>query len=267
MSELAIETRDLTRSFGRRVAVDHLNLRVVRGTTYGFLGQNGAGKTTTIRLLLGLLRPSAGDVLLNGERLTPARRGLLREVGALVETPSLYPHLTGEENLDVTRRLLALPVRRVHDVLETFGLTKDARRAVRTYSTGMRQLLALALAWLGQPRLLVLDEPAGSLDPGATRKLRACCLEASLPPASGRSWCTSIHGRSRRPRWRGCGRSTPIAGWSPCGALPAAPSSPHLVVWTCRAASSTDLGAGLQRNTQHRRSFIAHPVRAPRCHP
>src|ERR1700694_5290308 len=106
----AIETHNLTRSFGGQIAVDRLSLTVPHGAIYGFLGPNGAGKTTTIRLLLGLLRPTSGSMLLNGEPVTGERCNLLRGVGALVETPSLYPNLTGEENLDVTRRLLNLPV-------------------------------------------------------------------------------------------------------------------------------------------------------------
>ncbi len=172
-SSLAIETHDLTRTFGSRLAVDRLALGVPRGAIYGFLGPNGAGKTTTIRMLLGLLRPSGGRILINGEPFMRDRRDLLRGVGAMVESPSVYPHLTGEENLEVTRRLLDAPTARVQEVLDLFGLTKDAGRPVRTYSTGMRQLLGLALAWIGRPSLLILDEPTSSLDPAATRKLRA----------------------------------------------------------------------------------------------
>jgi ABC-type multidrug transport system ATPase subunit len=169
---LAIETHQLTRSYGARFAVDRIDLAVPRGAIYGFLGPNGAGKTTTIRLLLGLLRPGSGEILLNGQPFSRDRRGLLRGIGALVEAPSLYPHLTGEENLEITRRLLDVSRSRVPEVLDLFGLTQDARRPVSTYSSGMRQLLGLALAWLGDPRLLVLDEPTNSLDPAATRKLR-----------------------------------------------------------------------------------------------
>jgi ABC-2 type transport system ATP-binding protein len=168
----AIETRGLTRRFGARAAVHSLALSVPQGCIYGFLGPNGAGKTTTIRLLLGLLRPNGGDIFLYGERFTWERRDLLREVGALVETPSLYPHLTGRENLDLTRRILGLPAARVEESLGLTGLSADADREVRTYSLGMRQRLGLALAWLGQPRLLMLDEPANGLDPGGTRELR-----------------------------------------------------------------------------------------------
>ncbi|MGH9409605.1 MAG: ABC transporter ATP-binding protein [Vicinamibacterales bacterium] len=168
----AVETAGLTRRFGPRLAVDDVDLQVPQGSVYGFLGPNGAGKTTTIRMLLGLLRPTRGDVIIYGERLKPSAWHLLRQVGALVEGPSLYPHLTGEENLEVTTRLLGLPRAAVARALERFELTLDARRLVRTYSSGMRQLLALAQAWLAEPRLLVLDEPTNSLDPAATRKLR-----------------------------------------------------------------------------------------------
>lgn len=168
----AIETRALTRRFGSRAAVRSLELSVPQGCIYGFLGPNGAGKTTTIRLLLGLLHPSEGDILLHGEPFTSERRDLLRDVGALVEPPSLYSHLTGRENLDLTRRLLGLPVARVEESLELTGLCADAGRVVPTYSLGMRQRLGLALAWLRKPRLLILDEPANGLDPAGTRESR-----------------------------------------------------------------------------------------------
>jgi len=169
---LAIESRGLTRTFESCTAVNGLELQVPRGIIYGFLGPNGAGKTTTIRLLLGLLRPTSGTILLNGELLTQERRELMRGIGALVETPSLYPHLTGQENLEVTRRILKLPRSRVADTLALFGLTADANRVVRAYSLGMRQRLGLALAWLGEPSLIMLDEPANGLDPAGTRELR-----------------------------------------------------------------------------------------------
>ena len=169
---LAIESRGLTRTFGSCTAVNGLELRVPRGIIYGFLGPNGAGKTTTIRLLLGLLRPTSGTILLNGELLTQERRELLRGIGALVETPSLYPHLTGQENLEVTRRIRKLPRSRVADTLALFGLTPDANRVVRAYSLGMRQRLGLGLAWLGEPSLMMLDEPANGLDPAGIRELR-----------------------------------------------------------------------------------------------
>jgi lantibiotic transport system ATP-binding protein len=169
---LAIETSSLTRSFGPCIAVDGIDLRVSRANVYGFLGPNGAGKTTTIRLLLGLLRPDSGSILLDGEILTRDRRDIMRRIGALVETPALYPHLTGRENLEITRRILDVPESRLSSALDVFGLTKDADRLVRAYSLGMRQRLGLALAWVGEPRLLMLDEPANGLDPAGIRDLR-----------------------------------------------------------------------------------------------
>lgn len=168
----AVETRALTRRFGACTAVDGIDLCVPRGTIYGFLGPNGAGKTTTIRLLLGLLRPNSGSILLKGELLTRQRRELMRGIGTLVETPSLYPHLTGQENLEITRRILNLPRSRVAEALALTSLTADAHRVVRGYSLGMRQRLGLALAWLGQPELMMLDEPANGLDPAGIRELR-----------------------------------------------------------------------------------------------
>jgi ABC-2 type transport system ATP-binding protein len=168
----AIETRGLTRRFGSRLVVDSLNLSVPAGCICGFLGPNGAGKTTTIRLLLGLLRPTAGTILLHGEVLSNSRPHVRRRIGALIETPSLYPHLSGRENLEVFRRLLDVPAGRIEEVLRLVQLTADADRLVRVYSLGMRQRLALALALVGDPTLLVLDEPANGLDPAGVRDLR-----------------------------------------------------------------------------------------------
>jgi lantibiotic transport system ATP-binding protein len=168
----AIETFALTRRFASGHGVQPLDLAVPAGCLYGFLGPNGAGKTTTIRLLLSLLRPDAGEVRLFGESVGPQRRAALRHVGALVEAPSLYPHLSGRDNLEVTRRLLALPKTRLDEVLALVDLTADAHRIVREYSLGMRQRLALALALLPDPRLLILDEPANGLDPAGIQDLR-----------------------------------------------------------------------------------------------
>jgi ABC-2 type transport system ATP-binding protein len=169
---LAIETRGLTRRFGSLAAVEGLDLQVPAGCICGFLGPNGAGKTTTIRLLLGLLKPTAGTILLQGEVLSRARPELRRWTGALVESPSLYPNLTGRENLEVIRRLLDVSQAEIERVLRLVQLAADAGRLVRTYSLGMRQRLGLALALLGDPKLLVLDEPANGLDPAGVRDLR-----------------------------------------------------------------------------------------------
>jgi len=172
MNEWAIETSRLTRRYGNLCAVDTLNLEVPRCSIYGFLGPNGAGKTTTIRMLLGLIRPDEGEVKLFGESLKQNRLALLNRVGALVENPSLYLHLTGRENLEVTRRLRGVERKQIARVLEIVNLEKDADRKVREYSLGMRQRLGLALALLSEPELLILDEPTNGLDPAGIQEMR-----------------------------------------------------------------------------------------------
>ncbi len=172
MPGFMIETRGLTRRFGARLAVDDLNLRAPDAGVYGFLGPNGAGKTTAIRMLLGLIRPDAGEVHLFGAPLASNRRTLMRRVGALVEAPSLYPHLTGRENLEVTRRMLGAPRALIDRALDIVKLARDAHRRVREYSLGMRQRLGLALALLNEPDLLILDEPTNGLDPAGIHEMR-----------------------------------------------------------------------------------------------
>jgi ABC-2 type transport system ATP-binding protein len=173
VSDSAIETRHLTRTYGDVRAVDDLDLAVPRGAVYAFLGPNGAGKTTTIRMLLGLIRPDRGEVRLLGHHLRPeTRKAILGQIGALVETPSLYPHLTGRENLEATRLLVGWPRESIIDALRIVGLERDADRLVQGYSLGMRQRLGLALALLGNPRLLLLDEPTNGLDPAGIHEVR-----------------------------------------------------------------------------------------------
>jgi len=169
---LAIETRDVTYRFDSLTAVEALNLQVPTGSICGFLGPNGAGKTTTIRLLLGLLQPSSGIILIGGQLISRSHPELRSRIGALIESPSLYPNLTGRENLEVVRRLLDIPPANLSEVLELAQLTQRSDQLVRTYSLGMRQRLGLAVALLGNPKLLVLDEPANGLDPAGVHDLR-----------------------------------------------------------------------------------------------
>ncbi|HJR73250.1 MAG TPA: ATP-binding cassette domain-containing protein [Luteimonas sp.] len=187
----AIRTLGLTRRFDATHGVADLDLAVPAGGIYGFLGPNGAGKTTTIRLLLGLLRPQAGSIAIFGEQTVKGRAAALTEVGSLVESPSLYPHLTGRDNLEVARRLLGAPRERVGEALERVGLSADAGRKVAAYSLGMRQRLGLALALLNRPRLLILDEPGNGLDPAGTQDMRA--LIRSLASHSGITIFLSSH--------------------------------------------------------------------------
>lgn len=188
---LAIETEHLTKRFGDRAVVDGLALRVPLGCVYGFLGPNGAGKTTTMRLLLGLLRADRGSVTLVGHDLASARRRALAQVGAFVESAALYDHLSGWGNLDITRRLLGLPVREIDRVLDIVDMRRAAKIRAGRYSLGMRQRVALARAMLGSPRLLLLDEPTNGLDPDGIMDMRRLIRE--LPDRIGGTVFVSSH--------------------------------------------------------------------------
>ena len=177
--------------YGDLTAVDRLNLRVPQESVYGFLGPNGAGKTTTIRMLLGLIRPDEGQVWLFNTSLGRRCVDLLQRIGALVETPSLYPHLTGYENLEVTRRLLGARREQIDRALAIVRLEQDAHRLVRGYSQGMRQRLGLALALLNEPGLLILDEPTNGLDPAGIHEMRD--LIRRLPEEHGITVFLSSH--------------------------------------------------------------------------
>ena len=169
---LAIETRDLRRRFGPTLAVDGVSLSVPRGCVYGFMGRNGAGKTTTLKMLLGLVRPDAGTIRIAGRDALADRLGAARCMGALLEAHGFYAHLSGRENLDLSRSLLGLRQTELDRVLDIVGLTADAGRRVGGYSLGMRQRLGIARALLGSPEVLILDEPTNGLDPDGIADMR-----------------------------------------------------------------------------------------------
>lgn len=183
-----IVLKDIWKSYGKTQAVRGLSLSVPARSVYGFLGPNGAGKSTTIRLILGLQRPDRGSIALFGQ---PHRTSSLARIGSLVESPSLYPHLTGRENLEVHRRLLDAPPAAVDRALETVGLTAAAQRAAHGYSMGMKQRLGLAQALLGDPELLLLDEPTNGLDPAGIHEIRELVRE--LPDRCGVTVFLSSH--------------------------------------------------------------------------
>lgn len=162
MKEYILETKNLTKAYGRRLAVKNVSLQIPKGSVYGLLGPNGAGKSTTLKLLTGLLRPSAGDILVFGE---PWRRKHLERIGALIETPALYGNLTALENLLVHATLLGLPKGRIDEVLEQVDLKHTGKKLASQFSMGMKQRLGIAIALLGYPELLILDEPTNGLDP------------------------------------------------------------------------------------------------------
>ncbi|MBD2722791.1 ATP-binding cassette domain-containing protein [Hymenobacter armeniacus] len=186
-----VETTDLSFRFGERPVLHGLGLAVPAGSIYGFLGPNGAGKSTTLRLLLGLLRPGSGTVRLFGHELARHRVALLSRVGALIENPSLYDHLTGHENVEATRRLRGLAPARTAAVLAQVGLSAAAHRPVKGYSLGMKQRLGLALALLPDPDLLILDEPTNGLDPAGISDLRL--LLRQLREEHGKTILLSSH--------------------------------------------------------------------------
>ena len=160
-----IETHALCKSYHGRLVVDHLDLCVPEGCVYGFLGPNGAGKSTTMKMLLGLVHPTGGSVALLGQPMNEKNRiPLLRQTGSLIESPSGYLHLTARENLAIVADLKGVDRRDTRRVLDIVHLTKDADRKVGQYSLGMKQRLGIAMALLGNPKLLILDEPANFVD-------------------------------------------------------------------------------------------------------
>jgi ABC-type multidrug transport system ATPase subunit len=195
-SDLPLLTRGLTKRFlGGQVAVDDVDLAVPAGAVYGFLGPNGSGKTTTIRMLLGLVAPTAGRAWLLGEAMPRAGGAVLPRIGALVEGPAFHPYLSGRDNLrraDAADRTAdaATSARRVDAALERVGLSAAARKRYRVYSLGMRQRLGLAAALLRPRDLLVLDEPTNGLDPQGTREVRTLVRDLA---ADGTTVFVSTH--------------------------------------------------------------------------
>lgn len=188
---VAIETEDLVRRFKGRSVVDRVSMTVPEQAVYGFLGRNGAGKTTTMKLLLGLLRPTAGAARICGIDVARNRIAAARQVGALLEAHGFYAHLTGRENLDLTRRLLGAPQTEIDRVLEVVEMTQDGRRRVADYSLGMRQRLGIARAMLGAPPVLMLDEPTNGLDPDGIADMRR--FLRALPDRTGATVLLSSH--------------------------------------------------------------------------
>ena len=186
-----LETRQLTKTYRKTDVVKNVNLCIQEGEIYGFLGPNGAGKTTTIRMLLGLINPTKGETRIFGKDLKSNRLDILRNVGSLVESPSYYPHLTGEENLEAIRKILNVPKSNIDDVLEMVRLTKMADKKAGEYSLGMKQRLGIAAALLGYPKLVILDEPTNGLDPAGILEIRELILR--LPSDYGITVMISSH--------------------------------------------------------------------------
>ena len=190
--QTVIETKALCKQYGPNTAVDHVELHVPQGCVYGFIGPNGAGKSTTMKMLLGLIHPTAGRVRLLGQELTEkSRLPLLRQTGSLIESPAGYLHLTAQENLEIVADLKGVLHKDIGRVLDIVHLTQDRNRRVGQYSLGMKQRLGIAMALLGSPKLLILDEPTNGLDPAGIQEMRA--LIRNMPAATGATVMISSH--------------------------------------------------------------------------
>ena len=190
--QTVIDTNALCKQYGSRMAVDHVELHVPQGCVYGFIGPNGAGKSTTMKMLLGLIHPTAGQVTLLGQTLNEKNRlALLRQTGSMIESPAGYLHLTAQENLEIVADLKDIPYKDIARVLDIVHLTQDKNRRVGQYSLGMKQRLGIAMALLGSPKLLILDEPTNGLDPAGIQEMRT--LIQSMPAATGATVLISSH--------------------------------------------------------------------------
>lgn len=176
MEDLILETKNLSKKYGAQTAVNDVSLKIVRNSIYGLLGPNGAGKSTTLKMIVGFLRPTEGQIMFDGR---PWKRDVLTKIGALIEAPALYGNLTAEENLLVHTKLLGIPREKIHEALETVNLQDTGKKRASQFSMGMKQRLGIAAALLNDPQLLVLDEPTNGLDPFGIQELRE--LISSFP--------------------------------------------------------------------------------------
>lgn len=167
--EIMLQTSGLCKSFKKQEAVNHVSLHVAKGKIYGLLGPNGAGKSTTLKMIAGALKPTAGEILFNGN---PWSREILSDIGALIEHPPIYENLSARENLKVRALLLGMSEKRIDEVLQIVSLTHTGKKKAGQFSLGMKQRLGIAMALLGEPKLLILDEPTNGLDPIGIEELR-----------------------------------------------------------------------------------------------
>lgn len=187
-----ITTDSLTKKYGKKDVVKNLDLRVPGGSIYGFLGPNGAGKSTTMKMILGLTKPTKGEIMVLGNEVNEKNRlSVLRNTGSLIESPSYYGHLSGVENLEIICTLKNIPFSEIHHVLKIVRMEKQKEKKVSQYSLGMKQRLGLAAALLGNPKILLLDEPTNGLDPAGIQEMRE--LICSLPNQYGMTVLVSSH--------------------------------------------------------------------------
>jgi ABC-type multidrug transport system ATPase subunit len=189
--KIILKTTHLTKQFSDFFPVKDLSIQVCQGEIYGFLGPNGAGKSTTMKMILGLMSASKGEIQVFEKDLLTNRQDILTNIGSLIEEPSYYPNLTGYENLRLVQRLLKLPIVNIDEALKTVRLTKHKDKLVKNYSLGMKQRLGIALALVKFPKLLILDEPTNGLDPAGIQEIRE--LIKSFPEKYGMTVFISSH--------------------------------------------------------------------------
>ena len=192
MKEYVIETVNLCKKSGDRYRVRNVNLAVPKGVVYGFLGPNGAGKTTTMKLMLGLIKPDGGSVEILGSMMNPGTRFKInKRTGSLIESPGFYGHLSGQENLEIIAKYKNLGAGEVAEALKIVGLYERKDDKVKKYSLGMKQRLGIAMALMGKPELIILDEPTNGLDPAGINEIRN--LIKSIPEKLGSTVIISSH--------------------------------------------------------------------------
>ena len=189
--EMIIRTQRLSKEYNKIFRVKDIDLRVPQGAVYGFLGPNGAGKSTTLKMLLGLAKPTQGNINLGKELNEKNRISILKDIGSLIESPSYYGHLTGLENMTIMQKLLDLPKKNVNEALKIVRLENQKNKKVSQYSLGMKQRLGIAMAIMKFPKLLILDEPTNGLDPAGIEEIRE--LIKSLPEKYGMTVLISSH--------------------------------------------------------------------------
>ena len=192
MKEYVVETFDLCKKGGKKYRIKNVNMSVPRGSIYGFLGPNGAGKTTTMKLMLGLIRPDGGSIEVLGKKMSPKSRfSINKHTGSLIESPGFYGHLSAQENLEIIAKYKNLGKKDIKEVLETVHLYDRKDDKVKNYSLGMKQRLGIAMALMGRPELIILDEPTNGLDPAGINEIRN--LIKSIPRIYGSTVIISSH--------------------------------------------------------------------------
>jgi bacitracin transport system ATP-binding protein len=179
--EYILKTANLSKDYKNKKAVNKVNINVKKGDIYGFLGQNGAGKTTTLRMIMGLIKPTEGEVFLFGQKVLKGQNSHYSRIGSVIETAGFYPNLTAFENLEIHRRLMGVTNKNyLEEALELTGMTEVKNKKVKGFSLGMKQRLGISRALLHKPELLILDEPTNGLDPVGIKEIRKLILDLSM---------------------------------------------------------------------------------------